>query len=1010
MRSIFEACEPRQDIIDGDLQADIFAARLRDVVENTGPDVYRDPSRFFDNTYPTHGFRTLVSEVLQRLVGDPTGTNAVIRLETAFGGGKTHNLIGLYHLARGNAPFAAASILPKGVPTPAPDQIRVAAIVGTDLDPQDGALRDGRRVKTLWGELALQLAGPAIWPRIESSEASGAAPGEAFLEELDDGRPTLVLLDELAQYVARASAVPTATGKSDMGEQTVAFLMSLMGYASSRQHFVVVLTLAETEDAFARYTLDMQHKLAEASSVSGRQERVLTPTAENEISAIVGHRLFRAINQEDAKAASAEYLTYYRRLVEQQAVLPVWAPDAEYGDELQADYPFHPSFLTTLNSKTATIPNFQKTRGALRLLGLVVRDLWSRQRQLADVHMIHAHHLNLGLPDIAADLTSRLQRPAFSSVIEADIKSPRAGTMAHAEALDRSSPDGRAFATRAATTIFLHSLTQATEAGVSPAELALAVLEPGDEPLQLDKSVERLVDTAWHLEWDSHDYRFKTEPSINKVISDEASRVPVTRAKIELEGRVKTAWKSSSFNVEAFPSEPSKVSNDPLKPQLVILHFDSVAVSATDTSPPDLVRQISKHAGGQEAFRDNRNAVVFLVADKEQVEPAVSAARTYLAIHDLSGSSERLKQFTTDQVARLKQRAGDEGLKLRLSIMRMYRHLYYAAADAPADRDRLAHLQMPPEDQGELDRDQTTVVLRVLRDAQKVLTGEDAPLAPLYVHSKAWDHGAVSLTTEDLAKAFGRKLDLKILMDPAKLRETIRLGITQGQWVYFDAATQKGYGPNSPPPVAQITSEAFLYDPAEAKRLMLQVVGEERSVPTERCPVCLQPIDQCTCGKALKPALQHAGTASQVFQWLADTCRDRQITRLRRVEMRVQGSDREGAEEMRALALAVPQFGKGRFFVKQELELRFDSEGQREELRIQGGLSWDRYKQIRGSLETAALQASEAHINTTLSAEFDDGLEVGSDARQFQAIRDALSALPLGTIELSAEELTASEA
>jgi predicted AAA+ superfamily ATPase len=93
MKTIFDACEPRPEVLEGELRDDIFAARLRDVIEGRAEDVYGDPAVFFENTYPTQGLRALLTEALGRLTGKKAGSSPVIRLETAFGGGKTHNLI-----------------------------------------------------------------------------------------------------------------------------------------------------------------------------------------------------------------------------------------------------------------------------------------------------------------------------------------------------------------------------------------------------------------------------------------------------------------------------------------------------------------------------------------------------------------------------------------------------------------------------------------------------------------------------------------------------------------------------------------------------------------------------------------------------------------------------------------------------------------------------------------------------------------------------------------------------
>ena len=128
MHAIFDLCTPRDEVLQGELGEDIFAARLKDVLDGKADPVYGDPATFFDNTYPTAGLKTLLIDTLGRLTGEAAGKNAVVRLETAFGGGKTHNLIALYHVASGQASAKAiANLLGTTVTIPKPGDIKVLA-------------------------------------------------------------------------------------------------------------------------------------------------------------------------------------------------------------------------------------------------------------------------------------------------------------------------------------------------------------------------------------------------------------------------------------------------------------------------------------------------------------------------------------------------------------------------------------------------------------------------------------------------------------------------------------------------------------------------------------------------------------------------------------------------------------------------------------------------------------------------------------------------------------------
>ena len=1009
MKTIFDGCEPRSEVLKGELRDEIFAARLRDVIIGKADPVYQDPAVFFDNTYPTEGLKLLLDEALGRLTGLKPASNAIIRLETAFGGGKTHNLIALYHATRGCQPGEA---LVDAALIPTPGSVKVVAAVGSDQTPSTGLVHEGFRTYTLWGEIVAQLTDDQNPALVEQSERDRVAPGTGLWEELIGDQPTLIMLDEVALHLRVAKAVPTPTGKSDLAEQTVAFLMSLFEFAASKERVVVVYTLADPQDAFGKETEELRQALAEARRVSARQERVITPTGETEISAIVTHRLFRRIVRAAGQDTAAAYAAYLKKALDQGADLPARAARAEYVQDMVNDYPFHPELLTTLNRKTSTIPNFQKTRGALRLLARVIRRLWETRPR--DAWLVHPYHLDLAVEDIAGDLTSRLERPAFKQVIEADIVSPKLGSPAHAQVIDAPWLEAGKppYARRTATTAFLHSLTQGIATGVDPADLALAVLQPDDDPTMVTKAAERLYDIGWFFDWDGRRYRFKTEPSLNKIITDEMGLVGLTKAKAELDGRIRQVWKTGYFKPAYFPSEAGDVDDDADKPKLVVIHYDAATSDAGTATPPDLVRKVFDHAGALEGYRIYRNNVLFLVADEDQVENMVQVAQRYLAIGRITGDAERMGEFHEEQRKKLKKMGEAAELEVRVAITKAYKYLYYPSADAPQKHSNLARETLPAQDQGEVNQDQSNVVLRVLKQLQKVLTADDPTLPAAFIKAKAWDAGQVMISTEDLRRAFARRMGLRTLLDVNQLKKTIRNGVSQGVWIYYDTAEQIGYGTASPAPMVQISEDAILYTPEEARRLGLRIKGEREEIvaPEETCPICQRPVSQCVCGHvcpvcgrdpcvcARRVRLHAEGAPAQAFQGILDQCYDQAVTSLSRLFVRIEGEGREGATEARAMGLAIPQLGKGQFHVEQSFNAEF---GEAESLSLTFNGDWDRYKRVKQLTDAFGQEASKLLVRTTLRADFPDGLAVDSD--QFQALHEVFTTLGFGHMVLDAE-------
>src|SRR5437667_11546985 len=92
-----EIVVPHRDVLEGTFQQSEFAADITAVYTGKATPEYQNAVAFFDRTFITEGMRLLLTQVAQRLAGK--GGEPVIQLQTAFGGGKTHTLLAVYHLA-----------------------------------------------------------------------------------------------------------------------------------------------------------------------------------------------------------------------------------------------------------------------------------------------------------------------------------------------------------------------------------------------------------------------------------------------------------------------------------------------------------------------------------------------------------------------------------------------------------------------------------------------------------------------------------------------------------------------------------------------------------------------------------------------------------------------------------------------------------------------------------------------------------------------------------------------
>ena len=169
MEPWYKVVTARREVREGrSFSPDEFAIALEQVVAKTAPPDYSDPAQFFSRTCFTRALTEHSGMVLRRLSGKTENTAPVLTLITQFGGGKTHTLASLYHLANAGRDAAAlpgvADLLREAGIAEAP-AARVGVFVGNAWDPAEGA---GRRPGSTW---------PASWRGTRASPCSATRRG-----------------------------------------------------------------------------------------------------------------------------------------------------------------------------------------------------------------------------------------------------------------------------------------------------------------------------------------------------------------------------------------------------------------------------------------------------------------------------------------------------------------------------------------------------------------------------------------------------------------------------------------------------------------------------------------------------------------------------------------------------------------------------------------------------------------------------------------------------------------
>ncbi|MFF1554730.1 ATP-binding protein [Rhodococcus erythropolis] len=788
-------CVPRDDVVSGGLADNHFAAQLDKVVRD--PDhypVYGDPDTFFAQTYATSGLRTLLTKTFGRVSGSKgvAGENGVLRPTTSFGGGKTHGLTAVYHLARGARPanlgdFVDLSLVPN-LP------VKIAALVGDALDPVAGVKTNGHRTLTLWGEMAAQI-GDDAFTAMKASDQERTAPGTATIKAAFGGEPTIVIIDEIAKYIRQV----TSSGSEDvrrMAKAIAVFLGNLFEVASDPTNRVsVIITLAASTNAFGKETTEMTDLLDDAASAASgavaetadvlaravQPSAVIKPADDTEIGEILKTRLFKSVDQKAARAAGDAYREFYEVLGKTETLAGGPEQPATYGDQVTKSYPFHPELVRVLDQRLGDIPQFQRARGALKLLAEVVAGIY---RDGDDTAIINVGDIDYSDAPVLNHLTDGLGRGEFSSVATGDF----AGRSSHAVSVDADIFPGKPrYATRVARTVFTHSLEMKSNAGAGRNDWLVGTLRPGEDATIFEKALTESEKVFWHLAYDGARWRFNVEPNVNAIIEAEKRNVANTRVAAIVDDLIHRAFSNDGgVNPIHFPAGAVDIL-DHASLRVAVLDYRVLTVNVKDSdAAPSLLVEMLDKTGTVGSPRKYRNSVVFAVPAEAQIDVLKDRARALIAADILAADTTRLSQFSAEVRKKIEAYQKQASLEARIAVNRCYKHIYFPTSDKP--NGHLRHRELPPQVQGDT-KNATSAVIALLEDEGKIRRDS---FTASFLRSKTWPK-VESVTTAAIVDYFWMDHASPIVRNPVLLREAITNGIKNENWVYYDGSTGKAY-------------------------------------------------------------------------------------------------------------------------------------------------------------------------------------------------------------------------
>jgi predicted AAA+ superfamily ATPase len=796
-----EIVTPHADVASGRYQQAEFAADLWQVHLNQGSDEYRKPEEFFRRTFLTESLKRLLVGGIQRLVGQ--GGDPVVQLQTNFGGGKTHSMLALYHLFSGADPARLAGVdavlAEAGVK--ALPRVRRVVLVGNKISPGNPVTKpDGTEVRTLWGELAYQLGGPAAFARISRDDESGTSPGDVLRELFVAHGPCLILIDEWVAYARQLHDQSDLPGGSF--ETMFSFAQALTESAKLAGNCLLVVSLPASDTAGSPHTqaddvevggVRGREALDRLRNVVGRLESSWRPATAEEGFEIVRRRLFEPLSgpqsfrQRDAIASAFGEL--YRR---HRAELPSECLTGDYERRLQAAFPIHPEIFDQLYGGWSTLVKFQRTRGVLRLMAAVIHSLWEKGDRSP---LILPSTIPIDDPRVQNELTRYLS-DNWSPIIESDVDGPNSTPCR----IDGDLPAlGKFSATRrVARTIYLGSAPTAAAAhrGIEDRRVTLGCVMPGEAPAVFGDALRRLAATATFLYQDGTRYWYSTQPTVTRLAEDRAEQLArePDRVAAELDRRVRDDVRNMGDfpRIHVLPRASGDVPDD-LDARLVVLSAEQCYTR--DAANPALAaaRNILEHRGNSP--RIYRNALVFLAADKTRLQDLDQAVRKYLAWDSIVAEKETLNLDPHQRrQAEQQHKAADAVVAARLP--ETYQWLLVPEQATPQSEVTFQALRLTGAEP------LAVRASRKLRQDELLLS----VLGPVVLRKhmedfRLWrggDHVLVRQLTED----FATYLYLPRLAGPGVLVQAIRDGISSLTWEHdtfayasaWDQATERYLG------------------------------------------------------------------------------------------------------------------------------------------------------------------------------------------------------------------------
>lgn len=689
---------PQSDVASGNFELSDFAADLGLVFKGEASQEYNDPEEFFNRTFFTDSLKSLLKNALKRTSGQ--NADSVINLQTNFGGGKTHSMLALFHLFSGKD-LTSEQPIKKLISEANIDQIpkvKKVVLVGTKLRPGSPDPKpEGICVHTLWGELAYQLGGSEAYNLIKEDDLNATNPGDILRKILTKYGPCLILIDE---WVAYARQLPDDGPKISGGlfSTQFTFAQTLTEAVVSTSNCLLVLSLpASAREGVSQSQVEDievggsrgRDALKRLGNVLTRIDSAWRPADKTESFQIVQRRLFQDIQSDKIGDKNVTIRTFSRFYGENPSEFPPECKDSEYKSLFELTYPFHPELFERLYSDWATIPNFQRTRGILRLMAEVVHCLWSNDDKNP---IIMPSLIPLNDKRVSSEFNRYLEGN-WNPILERDIDGERSLPK---RIDDEVSNLGRCHATkRLARTTFLGSAPTKilSQRGIEDIRVRLGCILPGESIQTFSDASRRLERSAHHLYREGTRTWYDTTPTVSRLAEDRAEEFRRKPRKIKqaIFERLNDQFQNKGIfrnGLHIFPDSSADVFDTGDLSLIVLPTEKPFSRNQSDDLAIKATWEILQNKGNTP--RTYLNTMIFLAPQEKQLDYLEKEVRLYLAWESIFVEKEilNLPPFQQDQV---RKRKDDSLSSIKTKVLDTYNILLVPEQSSPTDNANISN-------------------------------------------------------------------------------------------------------------------------------------------------------------------------------------------------------------------------------------------------------------------------------------------------------------------------------